>query len=305
MSYVLEPEEPLNAGIKRIVREQIDHALEQLIAAPEGQEEAVHDSRKRFKKVRAALRLVRDEIGEEIYQSENVCYRDAGRRLSDLRNSYVMIKTLDDITKRYLNDLHSTPSVKLREKLMAEYEALKCRMLDHDEAMADVTATIRKARQRVETWPIKDNDFSALSAGLKRVYKRGRQGLANAYTNPKAENFHEWRKRVKYLWYHIRLLENLWPNFLDELADQIHDLADYLGDDHDLAELRCVLLDRPDLFNRENDMEILIGVMNQRQTELKRVARRLGERIYVEKPKTFVKRIGKYWQLWQADTVLV
>ena len=60
MSYRLEPQEPLGAGIKRIAREQIDQALEQLTANPENRDEAVHDARKRFKKIRAALRLVRD-----------------------------------------------------------------------------------------------------------------------------------------------------------------------------------------------------------------------------------------------------
>jgi CHAD domain-containing protein len=302
---MLEPQEPLNAGVKRIATEQIDQALEQLTAAPEGQEEVVHDSRKRFKKVRAVLRLVRDEIGEEVYQAENVCYRDAGRWLSDIRDSYVMIKTLDNVWKRYTDDLNSDVHITLRKKLVAEHETLKHQILDHNQAMAEVVAAIEKARQRVESWPIKDNDFSAVSSGLKRVYKRGRQGLVNAYANPKAENFHEWRKRVKYLGYHTRLLKKLWPDMLDELADQIHDLADYLGNDHDLAGLRPKLLNQPDLFEDESDRGDLLDLMNQWQAELKISARQLGERIYVEKPKAFVKRIGHYWQVWQADTILV
>ena len=65
MSYRLELNESLPDGIKRIVKEQIDQALEQLRESPEGRNEAVHDARKRFKKIRAVLRLVRDEIGEK------------------------------------------------------------------------------------------------------------------------------------------------------------------------------------------------------------------------------------------------
>ncbi len=305
MSYRLEPKEPLAAGLKRIAREQIDQALEQLTTAPEGRDEAVHDARKRFKKVRAVLRLVRYEIGNEVYKSENVCYRDAGRQLADIRDSYVRVQTLDSVTECYAADLNGKAYATLREKLMAEHEALKRQRLDHDETLAGAAATIQKARGRVETWPIKHNDFSAVSDGLKRVYKRGRTGLSRAYANPNPENFHEWRKRVKYLWYHLRILKNLWPDLLVELAGQTHDLADYLGDDHDLAELRHLLLNRPNLFPSESDMEDLIDLMTQRQAELKVAAHHLGERIYVEKPKAFVKRIGKYWQVWQTDTVLV
>ncbi|MDX1521967.1 MAG: CHAD domain-containing protein [Anaerolineae bacterium] len=293
MSYRLETNEPLGIGLKRIAREQIDQALEQLTTAPEGRDEAVHDARKRFKKIRAILRLVRDEIGQKVYKRENVCYRDAGRRLSDIRDSYVMIETLDSLA----DELDANVYDELRDKLLAEYEALKRQMLDHDEAMAEVAATIKKARRRVKQWPIKHNDFSAISAGLKRVYKRGRKGLSQAYANPKPENFHDWRKRVKYLWYHTRLLENMWPGLLDGLIEQTHTLADVLGDDHDLAELRHLLLTHPELFNRERDMEDLVELITRRQAELKETARHLGELIYAERPKAFVKRMAQYWQV--------
>jgi hypothetical protein len=53
MSYRLEPAETLSDGIKRIAKEQIDQALEQFWDCPEGRNEAVHDARKRFKKIRA------------------------------------------------------------------------------------------------------------------------------------------------------------------------------------------------------------------------------------------------------------
>ncbi len=305
MSYRLEPREPLAAGIKRIAREQIDQALEQLTTTPEGPDEAVHDARKRFKKVRAVLRLVRDEVGSDVYKRENVCYRDAGRRLSDVRDSYVMIETVDKVTERYSDDLDGERYAGLREKLVAEHGTLKRQILDHDKALDEVADTIQKARQRVAGWPIENNDFSAVSDGLKRVYKRGYKRLSRAYANPNPENFHEWRKRVKYLWYHTRILKSLWPDLLDELADQTHDLADYLGDNHDLAEFRHLLLDRPNLFESESDMEDLVEAATQWQAELKVAAHQLGERIYVEKPKTFVKRIGNYWQVWRADAVPV
>lgn len=303
MSYRLEAKEPLGAGLKRIAKEQIDQALEQLTAAPEGRDEAVHDARKRFKKVRAVLRLGRDAIGEEVYQAENACYRDAGRLLSPIRTSYVMVETLDEILDRDADELDDSVYQTARKQLAAEHETYKRQLLDHDEALTTVAETIRQARQRVEQWPIDQNDFPAIAPSLKRVYKRGHRGLVQAYTNPNAENFHEWRKRVKYLWYHSRILENLWADLFDELGDQIHDLANTLGEDHDLTELRQLLLSRPDLFTDEEDMEDLIKGLNRRQAELKQFARQLGERIYVEKPKAFVKRMEGYWQAWQADTV--
>ena len=51
------------------------------------------------------------------------------------------------------------------------------------------------------------------------------------------ESLHEWRKRVKHLWYHHTLLRSLWPPVMEVTGDEAHALSDHLGDDHDLAVL--------------------------------------------------------------------
>lgn len=50
-----------------------------------------------------------------------------------------------------------------------------------------------------------------------------------------AKDRHEWRKRVKYGWYHMRLLTDASPAILSPLEERLHDLSDALGGDHDLA----------------------------------------------------------------------
>jgi hypothetical protein len=89
---------------------------------------------------------------------------------------------------------------------------------------------------------------------------------------------------------------------LDELADEIHDLSDYLGDDHDLAELRQVVTSQPDLFDDEQNLEVLLALIDQRRAELEAAAHPLGERIYVEKPANFVDRMAAYWRIWRDKT---
>ncbi len=46
---------------------------------------------------------------------------------------------------------------------------------------------------------------------------------------------HEWRKRVKDLWYHVTLLQDAWRPVMSALADEAHELSDRLGDEHDLT----------------------------------------------------------------------
>ena len=58
-------------------------------------EEVVHDARKRFKKIRAVLRLVRGGIDRRVFDRENVRFRDAGRPLSEVRDVGVLVQALD------------------------------------------------------------------------------------------------------------------------------------------------------------------------------------------------------------------
>ena len=47
---------------------------------------------------------------------------------------------------------------------------------------------------------------SAIESGLLRSYRDGRKAFAQARREPSIEALHTWRKRVKDLWYHERLL---------------------------------------------------------------------------------------------------
>jgi hypothetical protein len=62
---------------------------------------AVHEARKDLKKLRAVLRLVRDDLGDAVYRSENVRFRDAGRMLSGARDAHVRVETLAALRERF------------------------------------------------------------------------------------------------------------------------------------------------------------------------------------------------------------
>lgn len=300
MAYRLENNESFPEGIKRVALEQLDRAVGQLTEA-EDRDEAVHEARKHFKKIRAVLRLVRDEIGEEVYKPENVCYRDAGRRLAAVRDSFVKVETLDAVTARFAQTLAPGAFETLRETLVQRHAEAKQHVLDEEHGADEVVATLNEARTRIPDWPIAHDDVSAFDGGLQRVYKRGRNRLSDARDEPGVEILHEWRKRVKYLWYHTRILQPIWSEPLSELADEIHDLADYLGDYHDLAVLRNTVVEEPEVCGTVPAAQHLIGLTDRRRAELQAAAWPLGERLYVELPDAFVARMGSYWEIWQRE----
>jgi CHAD domain-containing protein len=298
MSYRLTPQETVADGIKRIVVEQIDKALEGLGSNSGSQDGAIHDARVCFKKIRAVLRLVETESGADTFRQENLCYRDASRRLSAIRDTAAVLEAFDRLTDRFAEQLSPNAFAKLRQPLK---QSSTTRRLEKKKAMLTVAKTISAGRRRVEHWPIHQDGFSALGQGVKRVYKQGRQSFTDALAQPSVEVFHEWRKDVKYLRYQIRLLKPIWSTMLERLGDELETLGEYLSEDHDLALLRQHVLEAAEPTDNRTDVDALIALIDQRRRELQVEAKRLGERVYAEKPRAFTSRLQVYWQVWRSD----
>ena len=79
MSYELRRDETLGDGLRRICGKQVELALAFARGEKETDDTPVHETRKHLKKARAALRLVRKEIGRGLFKKQNHCLRDVGR----------------------------------------------------------------------------------------------------------------------------------------------------------------------------------------------------------------------------------
>jgi CHAD domain-containing protein len=299
-SYYLKDSEPPAAGIERIALGRIQNALAELRG--DGSEtfaESVHEARKDLKKLRSVLRLIRDEIGDELYRRENERAREAGRRLSGARDAEVKLETVDALRK-------AGGKMPTKATLRRYIYVLETERDEHSRAGEErreltdrVTGEIEEARDAVPEWPLQSEDWDLVGPGLERAYRRGRNRLADVRSDPSAENVHEWRKRVKDFWYHLRILKQLWPGVVGETADEAHKLADLLGDHHDIAVLAEDARDRPDRFDSAGDLEALLAAATARQGELLGEALALGERLYAEKPKAFTGRYEAYWSAWR------
>ena len=116
-----------------------------------------------------------------------------------------------------------------------------------------------------------------------------------------AEDYHEWRKRVKYHWYHTRLLQAAWPPVLEVRASELKQLSDYLGDDHDLVVLQSTLQSTADKFGPPKTIETFCALARQQQNNLRSAAQDLGVRLYTEKPGRHTRRLRGYWLAWQTS----
>jgi CHAD domain-containing protein len=300
MAYRLADGETADQAIRRIAAEQLDRAIggltEGVRADPMA---AVHSARKALKKERSLLRLSRGSMKSSVRRRENVACRDAGRRLSAARDAKVIVEALDSLAERYAGQLSEKTFATIRERVREAGEAPHRSLMDSG-LTGEVAKELRAARVRTGQWRLKHDGWKAVKGGLRRSYRRGRKAFRRAQANPTTERLHEWRKRTKDHWYHLRLLQPIAPRTMKGHAKDAHLLSDVLGDDHDLAMLRETLLEAgPTLAV---DLDSVIALVDHRRGQLQAQAMLLGERLYAEKPKAFVRRMHTYWKAWRAQT---
>jgi len=304
MGYRFKRSEAVLDGIRRITLEQIDKAIGEIDDDDLDREEAVHQVRKRCKKIRAVVRLVRPAFDD--YSDENERFRDLARSISDARDATALLECVDALRKRHEDDEQRAEMLlRLRAALVTRRDE-RLESLDLDPALASVRDDLDAARDDVEAWTLDTDDdepgFAAVRGGFEKTYGRARDAMAEARRRPDPERVHEWRKRVKYHRYHMKMLQPTWKPVLGRVRDDLKTLSDLLGDDHDLAVLRAVIVNEgADLGLSEADRSGLLALADLRRRELEALAGPLGVRLFAERPGALSKRFARYWSAWHAE----
>jgi CYTH domain-containing protein/CHAD domain-containing protein len=293
-SYRLLADEDAADGVRRVIVGRLDKALERLREAGDADgdapADAIHGARKDLKKARAALRLVREGLGEKAFKLENRALRDAARALSASRDAEVKLATLDALADGD-GDVPPTATALWREALAADRDRI---VGGESGGTEEAVAAIEAVAARAPGWKLRADGWKLLSPGLDTAYREGREAFAALGEEPDFEAVHELRKRGKDLWYQLRLLRDAWQPVLEPAAEEIHDFTEKLGDHHDLAVLCVDLVGRAEVDAL--DREKLRVLIEARQASLLAEARAAGERVYAEKPKAFSRRIRAYWR---------
>jgi CHAD domain-containing protein len=295
-AYRLKAKEGTAEGLKRIARGRASRAIDELAGAGEAElASAIHGARKDLKKLRAVLRLVRRELGRDRFRTEDRRYRDAGRLLSSSRDAEVKLETLAALGSHSSDSLAADAS-RWKQALEAEREEVATAAGGEASRQIDrARGLIAAGLDRIREWPFEGDSWRLMGPGLAKSYREGRRAMRRVRAKPSAENVHEWRKRVKDLWYQLRIVREAWPGLLGETVVQAHRLSDLLGDHHDLAVLEEDLAGRREVGERK----AFKALIEQRQEELLADALELGGRLYAEKPKAFGRRLECYWTAWR------
>jgi D-xylonolactonase len=300
MAFCLDPGESLPDGIRRIAHEQLMWAGQALTEGTDNPEEDIHSARKAMKRMRGLQRLVRRELGT--YRLENIACRDAARQLAGLRDATVLISTFDTLADELDEDRREACAslrVVLENRRRAVWDVTTGS--DGELAIDAVVAHLLAADARVDAWRLERGGWKMVEDGLIRVYRRGRREFDACSWGPSAARFHQWRKRVKYLYYQTQILKPLWPTLMKAWQDELDRLGDLLGDDHDLAVLSDTLRSIAPVPGVAEPLLVQIG---ERRHALQREALILGMRIYGERPRDLARRLRSSWRAWKEECIL-
>jgi CHAD domain-containing protein len=300
MAYRFLADSTVEANIHRLLQEQVEKAIHQLTQNfNQDPAESIHDARKRLKKARSVLRLIRKSIDKDTYKREKNVLRDVGRSLAPARDAKAYQSTLNDLLEAYELTLDIDAFSDLRTSLANLHTVRLGKLIEHEDTLHNLVGELQGSNTRLQQLALQATGWDALGCNLHRLYRQGQERFYAAYEINNDEAFHEWRKRVKDLWYDMRLFSRLWPPVMSAWEEESHRLSSLLGDSHDIAELRHFLQHHSEeVALATTQKKVLWPLMEHRQYKLHQQAQGLGQKLFAEDPDAFTDRMANYWKTW-------
>ena len=288
MSGQLKRKEPVGRGLHRVCKLRVKKALANLKESD--QPDAIHDVRKEVKKMRAVFRLARGTLSKKQYRKTAETMRLMGKPLAATRDACVTKKALGLLAGRKAQEF-----AEIRSSLEAHFNRSERNFADND--LGSLAKLLLKCvENQLADLSFKEIGWEAVRTCLTASYTRGREAFQQAIVKPAPESFHDWRKRVKDLWYQLDFLCPEWPKNSRAMLDSLEELGEQLGDDHDLVLLGQFVKEHCDSSKETLKLQKLIDT---KRHEYGAGIRRLGTRIYAKLPEEMCAKLEEDWKSWR------
>ncbi|TPP06541.1 CHAD domain-containing protein [Rhizobium glycinendophyticum] len=296
MPYRIRPDRDLPTELRSVARRQLDHAITVLQAKPDGLHEAIHEARKKFKRVRNLLRLVA-HADKAFFKQQNTSLGAAARSLSRIRDATALMETVTHLTT-FANEEEAETLDATRTVLELRRDEIAAQETDLEEKVAGVIADCRLSLGALEALdlPSKAGPAARLIAkGWLKALKRAHAALDGCKSEGHGESFHDLRKSAQAHWMNLSLLRDLWPSAFAAKSRDAKILVDLLGHEHDLTVLTELFDTEPDLFGSGEDQSFLLAIIIRRQQDLRREALALAEIVFSDGARREADVIETLW----------
>lgn len=297
MPYRIRPDHEFEEEVRSLLQHLLASAAGVLAEKPDGVHEAVHDARKKFKRIRNLYRLVGAD-NKDLRRQENARLRDAARSLSKVRDAAALIETIDRLAAVTLNEDEAQSTEKARTALIARRDAIASSETDFDTKLSAVIEECKTAEAQVQRLSLPSRPRPAarlLLKGWKKSLASAQHALEACEGSGHGEAFHDLRKAGQAYWMNLSLMRDLWPTAMAAKRADAKLLVDTLGQDQDLSVLTTLLDQEPELFGDGEALSFLLAMIIRRQQELRREALVLARTVFAEPPEREAAIIATLW----------
>ena len=269
-------------GIRRYALLRIRQVLSIVDGLDREEAENIHAVRLATKRLRAAWRLLRSGVGNEVRKRADQRLRAAGKSLAENRDAHVRCQTLTQLAEGAR-----------QPALIRAYEDVLALLAGHSEIGKSVNwARVKDAFASEEkAWvnlPATTERRNVLIHGLQWTYDNASKKAKRATALGGRERYHDWRRHAKYLLYQLEMIPGLNPASLSIYHPDLKKLGRTLGRHHDLALLR-EQISTMELPEAEAWIRLpIVRDMREVERRLARQCRVLERRLFALPPKRFL-----------------
>jgi CHAD domain-containing protein len=241
----------------------------------------VHQARQAFKRIRAVLRLVKP-CSRYVYRVENAFFRDLGRDLAYARDTEAVIEALGLLETRISGPL-AQESLRMLQVGLEQRAARErdCGIHDLPGRVRSAREALGQAEKRLRDLPIGNLRRRDFRRGVEHTLDRCTSGFERAQRSESPEDFHAWRKEVKYAYHQTRLMQQIMPQWANANSTDFGTLAGVLGHYHDLVMLEVLLRNQADELNVDVHLRSMQKAVRNAKAELAAEALAMGRQTVV------------------------
>lgn len=293
-SLEIKEREYFEKGIFRVL-DKLHSDSAKFITQTKRQHFHIHEVRTNIKKIRGLLRLLRHEIGNDNFREMNNYYRELAMEVAPLRDDTSQIELLQEIKSK----LHNPAVTKALDKIIAQHRRNRKNAFENFKQSGhaeNIKQMILSLQQMMHSLNFAGDPESFILKSLQHIYKRARGAFETTELLNNDEIYHYWRKQVKYLTYHLMLLNKAWPNSIRAYISDLSLLGSTLGKLHDLNLFHEAIKNKSILIPEKQSRERLMRYLYNRRLGLRRRVQALGEQCFAESSEAFALRIFKNWE---------
>lgn len=270
--------------LRRKALELADDAAVRLEKLQDDDPKEIHEIRRRFKELRAMVRLVGAS------RAEGQWFRNAGRRFAAQRDTKAAMEAFDRLRERFA--VEWTPRQFLKIRRVLERPAQPTDPL----IVSQMRAELAIERGRIAAWPVDSMQPDDLWQAVTRTYRNARRAMRAAMNEGTRERFHEWRRRTKVLWYQEQFIDFLGMADFEAPVKSLRKLQRILGDHHDLVVIDELCRQTPASFGSARYVRRFRGYLARRMRELEENAESTGGELFERRARDWAagrrRRIG-------------